>query len=97
MRYKRERFLSIEISSRPISKIGAIFSYKSIRRSETWIGDRQVGNAGLHIIHSSMRDECIYDVCVHDEEGISYEIHITWRIDEARATLRQRSEAVGLS
>ena len=41
-----------------------------------------------------MRDECIYDVCVHDEEGISYEIHITWRIDEARATLRQRSEAV---
>ena len=50
MRYKREQFLSIEISSRPISKIGAIFSYKSIRRSETWIGDRQVGNAGLHII-----------------------------------------------
>ena len=42
-----------------------------------------------------MRDECISDVCVHDEEGISYEIHITWRIDEARATLRQRSEAVG--
>ncbi len=75
MRRKRERSLVVEISSRPISKIGAIFSYKSIRRSETWIGDRQVGNT-------------------HDEDRISYEIHITWRIDEARATLRQRSEAV---
>ena len=46
-------------------------------------------------IYSSRRDECIHNACIHNEYSISYEIHITWRIDEARATLRQRSEAVG--
>ncbi|EFR34260.1 hypothetical protein HMPREF9294_1296 [Porphyromonas asaccharolytica PR426713P-I] len=33
--------LQLGLSSRPISKIGAIFSDKSIRRSEARIGDRQ--------------------------------------------------------